>query len=289
MRVYVSVRVFVSLPGLPPPPPAPLLSSQRFPQDRISQAVQAQFLKDQVMASVSKKAQYYNNMQLKDGAEGSLPFNCSLVLLLSSLTPICFPSFLPIIPHLSLLVSSSPISHPLPFLSSFPPVPLFPPSLSPSPIAVEFAFTDEEGLPTVDIVGDFTTTVRVLSLDTEELIRLRDAFRRIKVRISACVRLFSPSLLLSFSPLSPRPRFSPRLSLFAGHDRHPEAAACAVCREAAALPVVLLPLHRQWSCRYGVFHVRMTIHSATPTHAHTNTHTRTQRLGTRELSRRPPR
>lgn len=45
----------------------------------------------------------------------------------------------------------------------------------------EFAFTDEHGLPTVEIVGEFTPTVRVLSLDSNELVTLRDFFRRIKV------------------------------------------------------------------------------------------------------------
>jgi hypothetical protein len=53
----------------------------------------------------------------------------------------------------------------------------------------EFAFTDEEGLPTVEIVGEFTPTVRVLSLDTDELLQLRDAFRRIKVCVAVVVSL----------------------------------------------------------------------------------------------------
>jgi hypothetical protein len=74
--------------------------------------VQAQMMREEALAQISRKAQYFERMQLKDQ---------------------------------------------------------------------EFAFTDEEGLPTVEIVGEFTPTVRVLSLDTDELLQLRDAFRRIKV------------------------------------------------------------------------------------------------------------
>lgn len=44
----------------------------------------------------------------------------------------------------------------------------------------EFAFKDEEGMPTVEIVGDFTPTVRLLAIDTAEILRLRDAFRKFK-------------------------------------------------------------------------------------------------------------
>lgn len=83
------------------------------PKDRITAAVQAHILKEEVMSQHSRKAQYYERMQLKDE---------------------------------------------------------------------EFAFTDEDGLPTVEIVGDFSTTVRVLALDTDELLKLRDGFRRVKGR-----------------------------------------------------------------------------------------------------------
>ncbi len=75
-------------------------------------AVQAQLMKEQALAAHSRKAQYFERMQLKDE---------------------------------------------------------------------EFVFVDEEGLPTVEIVGEFTPTVRVLSLDTDEFVQLRDAFRRLKV------------------------------------------------------------------------------------------------------------
>ncbi len=87
-------------------------------QDSISVAVQAQMMKEQALAAHSRKAQYYERMQLKDE---------------------------------------------------------------------EFAFVDEEGLPTVEIVGEFTPTVRVLSLDTDEFVQLRDAFRRIKVCALSCM------------------------------------------------------------------------------------------------------
>lgn len=84
-------------------------------------AVQAQLMKEQALAAHSRKAQYYERMQLKDE---------------------------------------------------------------------EFAFVDEEGLPTVEIVGEFTPTVRVLSLDTDEFVQLRDAFRRLKVCAFMCACAF---------------------------------------------------------------------------------------------------
>lgn len=90
------------------------------PQDRIAAAVEAQLARDEALSSISKKAQYYERMQLKDE---------------------------------------------------------------------EFAFVDEAGLPTVETVGEFTTTVRVLSLDTDELLQLRDWFRKIKVCVCVSVRL----------------------------------------------------------------------------------------------------
>ncbi len=74
-----------------------------------------------------------------------------------------------------------------------------PPPLAPTPSPfcllacahphVQFAFKDEDGLPTVEIVGDFTPTVRLLAMDTAEMLRMRDGFRKFKVcvwRVRGC-------------------------------------------------------------------------------------------------------
>jgi hypothetical protein len=50
----------------------------------------------------------------------------------------------------------------------------------------DLAFKDEDGLPTVEVVGEWSSTIRLLSLDTAELLRLRDCFRRLKVRRQCC-------------------------------------------------------------------------------------------------------